>query len=411
MRGVDVLIVGGGPAGLAAALALRQRGARVTVADALKPPIDKACGEGLMPDSLAELARLGVTLTAEDGGVFRGIRFCSHSLPGRGKPSAGLPTLESVATARFPTAFDGATGQALGLKRTVLHNRLTEAAEEAGVDLRWNAPVQLRGNGCVLVAGEPLRYGCLVGADGQGSRVRRWAELETGRVLSRRFGFRQHYRVRPWSEYVEVHWGRSGQAYVTPVSEDEVGVATITRDPRCRGETLLDELPWLRERLAAGAPIVEKTDRERGALTTTRRLRRVALSRGSCGPVALLGDASGSADAVTGEGMAMAFRQALLLADCLADSPVPAALERYNREHPAILKLPQTMAQVMLGMDRWPAFRRRAIGVLASEPKLFARMLGVHVGAESPAHFVATSGLDLAWRLAAAPAKISSAPI
>lgn len=394
--GTDVLIVGGGPAGLAAALALRQRGARVTVADALKPPIDKACGEGLMPDSLDELEQLGVRLTAEDGGVFRGIRFYSHGTAGRsGRTGGGMPTLESVATARFPSAADGLTDQALGLKRTVLHDRLTDAADEAGVDLRWNTPIQLRGDGCVLVGGEPVRYGCLIGADGQGSQVRRWAGLDSGRVLSRRFGFRQHYRVRPWSEYVEVHWGRSGQAYVTPVAEDEVGVATITRDPHCRVETLLDELPWLRERLAASAPIAEKTDRERGALTTTRRLRRVAK-----GQVALLGDASGSADAITGEGMAMAFRQALLLADCLASSPVPEALERYNREHPAILRLPQTMAQVMLGMDRWPAFRRRAIGALAAEPKLFARMLGVHVGVESPAHFVATRGLDLAWRLA-----------
>ena len=61
----DVLIVGGGPAGLAAALALRQRGATVAVADVRTPPIDKACGEGLMPDSLRELALLGVDLTPD----------------------------------------------------------------------------------------------------------------------------------------------------------------------------------------------------------------------------------------------------------------------------------------------------------------------------------------------------------
>ena len=48
----DALIAGGGPAGLAAAIALRQKGLDVLVADALWPPIDKACGEGLMPDAL-----------------------------------------------------------------------------------------------------------------------------------------------------------------------------------------------------------------------------------------------------------------------------------------------------------------------------------------------------------------------
>ena len=44
----DVLVIGGGPAGLAAALAVRQRGMSVIVADSCAPPIDKPCGEGLM---------------------------------------------------------------------------------------------------------------------------------------------------------------------------------------------------------------------------------------------------------------------------------------------------------------------------------------------------------------------------
>src|ERR1035437_5187688 len=71
----EALIVGGGPAGLAAAIALRQRGIDCTVVEARMPGIDKACGEGLMPDSREALAQLGVTLTESDGQVFRGIRF------------------------------------------------------------------------------------------------------------------------------------------------------------------------------------------------------------------------------------------------------------------------------------------------------------------------------------------------
>ncbi len=405
ISGIDVLIVGGGPAGLTTALALRQRGARVTVADALHPPVDKTCGEGLMPDSLRELRRLGVELPTQDGGVFRGIRFVSHAHHAMENAEGRGTGVEALAEACFP-----AEGAALGVRRPVLHGRLVEAAQEAGVDLRWNAPVQLRPDGTVRVAGEEFRSGCLVGADGQGSRVRRWAGLDAGRELSRRFGFRQHYRVQPWSDAVEVHWGRSGQAYVTPVGTDEVCVATITRDPHCRVEALLSELPWLRQKLAGKTELL-RTDRERGALTTTRRLRRVAAwnmaSRNPAGRdlagrrVALVGDASGSADAITGEGMAMAFRQALLLADALAHAPVDQALRRYNREHPGILRLPQRMARVMLAMDRWPDFRSRAIRMLAAEPGLFTRMLGVHVGAESMGHFVATRGLEVALRLAA----------
>ena len=71
----DVFIVGGGPAGLATGIALRQRGLRVVVADLAQPPIDKACGEGLMPQTVAELKALGVTLGPSQAVPFRGIRF------------------------------------------------------------------------------------------------------------------------------------------------------------------------------------------------------------------------------------------------------------------------------------------------------------------------------------------------
>jgi flavin-dependent dehydrogenase len=112
--------------------------------------------------------------------------------------------------------------------------------------------------------------------------------------------------------------------------------------------------------------------------------------------VALIGDASGSADAITGEGMGMGFRQALLLAECVEAND----MARYNREHPGILKLPQTMARVMLLMDGSKTLRRRAVGMLASKPKLFRRLLGVHLGSESLVQFITTRGLEVAWRLA-----------
>ena len=71
----DVLVVGGGPAGLSAAIAARRKGFSVAVVDSAVPPIDKACGEGLMPDALRALAELGVEIPAGVGAAFRGIRF------------------------------------------------------------------------------------------------------------------------------------------------------------------------------------------------------------------------------------------------------------------------------------------------------------------------------------------------
>lgn len=77
MFDTDVFVLGGGPAGLAAAIAAHRSGFRVLLADAEKPPIEKACGEGLMPDSLDAAAELGISIKQSAGYAFRGIRFQS----------------------------------------------------------------------------------------------------------------------------------------------------------------------------------------------------------------------------------------------------------------------------------------------------------------------------------------------
>ncbi|MPW65779.1 hypothetical protein CPI28_04250, partial [Moraxella catarrhalis] len=75
----EVVIIGGGPAGLAAAIALREKGIECMVGEALEPPIDKGCGEGLMPDAIQSLKTLGVEISEEDGYPFRGIRFANSA--------------------------------------------------------------------------------------------------------------------------------------------------------------------------------------------------------------------------------------------------------------------------------------------------------------------------------------------
>jgi len=71
----DVLVIGGGPAGLAAAIAARQTGLGVVLADRAQPPIDKACAEGLMPDALAALQRIGVDFGSTQSAAFRAYGF------------------------------------------------------------------------------------------------------------------------------------------------------------------------------------------------------------------------------------------------------------------------------------------------------------------------------------------------
>lgn len=359
--GCDVFVVGGGPAGLAAAIALRQRGAEVTVADAQRPPIDKPCGEGLMPDSRRELAQLGVELEPSQGAEFQGILFADEQ-------------------ARVSATFPRGTG--VGVRRPVLQQLLLERAAELGVRFRWQSPVTARKGVAVTVGGQRVTYRWMVGADGAASRVRAWAGLDPGTVRSRRFGFRAHFRRAPWSDFVEIHWGERGEAYVTPVGHDEVCVAGISRTSGVRLTGILEGLPGLQEKFCGAV----RTTTERGTVTLTRRLRRV-----TCGNVALVGDASGSVDAITGEGLGLSFRQALLL----ADSVEAGELGMYEAGYAALRTLTERMARLMLLMDRFPALRRRALQAMSGRRELFGHLLAVHVGEQALPRFILRHGVEM----------------
>jgi flavin-dependent dehydrogenase len=279
MTDIDVFVIGGGPAGLAAAIAASRQGMRVIVADGDRPPIDKPCGEGLMPDSRLLAARLGIEIPESMGYEFKGIRF--H---GAGR---------SVA-ANF------SAGCGVGIRRTTLHKALVQTAERAGVEFRWNTPIS---------GLEDIKSGWIVGADGSSSLVRRWAGLDAVASDTRRYAYRQHFAIAPWTNFMEIYWGPGCQIYVTPVDAHEVCVALVSRSQDLRlDEALNHYFPALRSRLPASAA----STRERGAVTGNISLRSVAR-----GNVALIGDASGSVDAIAGEGICLSFRQAEMLAQAL----------------------------------------------------------------------------------------------
>ena len=366
-KNTDVFIVGGGPAGLAAAMAARQRGFNVTVADGARPPVDKACGEGLMPDTLSALHDLGINLSARDGFAFRGLRFQDRS---------------TGVEADFP----GTLG--IGVRRVELHRMLLQNARGMGVRFLWQTPVVgIRGDE-VLFAGGTIRARWIVGADGVSSRVRQWCGLNDRTHGVCRYATRRHYHVEPWSCHVEVHWGDGAQAYVTPVGETSVCVALVSRSPGVRLSSLQEKFPELARRLAYATCIGV----ERGAVTVTRQLKSV--HRGAVG---LVGDASGSVDAITGDGLNQGFRQALALAAAMQAGD----LSGYQAAHRRLARRPTLMGRLLLLLDSQPRLRHRAMRTLAAYPDLFARLLAVHVGATSPRHLAETGAL-LGWRFVAA---------
>lgn len=368
----DVLVVGAGPAGLSCAIAAASRGLQVELVDALKPPIDKACGEGLMPDSLEALASLGLNLkrhlTSLETALVRGIRFVG----------------DQTSSHHFTTAeATFSEGRGRGIRRIVLHQLLLNHAITLGVRFHWGTVVRgasqtvreahIRTNRGQISA----RY--LVGADGQQSRIANWANLTKAKTYSRRIGLRQHYAIAPWTDFVEVYWSDIGQAYVTPVSGNEVCIAFVSDEKLASAEQGLGYFPTLASHLASARP----HGAPRGSVTLGRNLDRVTSGR-----IALIGDASGSVDAVTGEGMALCFRQAAALALALQANDLAA----YQTAHRRIQRLPGLMSRSLLLMDRYPLLRTRTLNAFERNPGLFDRLLRVHIG-HSPIRVFGLEGL------------------
>jgi menaquinone-9 beta-reductase len=347
MTSTDVFVAGGGPAGLAAAIAARRKGFRVLVADPAAPGRDKACGEGLMPDGIAAARAIGLEPLELAACPFRGIRFY-----GAGRTVA----------ADFPQ------GVGLGVRRPVLHHALVRCAERAGVQIWWGARAgAIRGHD-IEVAGRLIRSRFIVGADGSGSRVRAWSGLDRSSPFSQRIGFRRHFAAVPSSSYMEVHWSQRAQLYLTPVGEGRVCAALISRDSHLRVEDALGLFPEASVRLRTASI----DGKEQGGVTATRRLRRVIH-----GSVALVGDASGSVDAITGQGLSLAFQQGLSLAEAMAANN----LELYQIAHRRLMRRPRFMANLMLSLDGRPMIQRCALAAMSLWPQAFRTLLAFHVGA------------------------------
>jgi len=359
---VDLAIVGGGPAGLALAIAAARERLSAVVLERCPGPPDKACGEGILPRGLRALEALGVRqlLDADDCAPLDGIRYVQD---------------DAIAEACFD-------GPALGVRRTALERALRRRATELGVELRDHCEVRAHQRGADEVLLETdrgeLRARLLVGADGLASSVRRAAHLDSAVDGARRFGVRRHFHLRPWSRFVEVHFADGVECYVTPAGRDRVGVAFLW-EPRAsepaRFETMLARFPTVRARLGFALPETEA----RGAGPLRRSARARVADR-----LLLIGDAAGYIDAVSGEGLSLAFGCAVavapLLPGALARGATADALARYETIYARHYRRYAMLTRTLLLLVRRPPLRRAAVRFLAGHPRGFHAALSWAVG-------------------------------
>jgi menaquinone-9 beta-reductase len=333
----DVLVAGGGPVGLAAAIEARLAGLAVAVFEPRPTPVDKACGEGLMPGAVAALERLGVR---PPGRPFTGIRYVEGP--------------RSV-------AHCFRAGPGIGVRRTELHRSLAARAARLGVEVvRQRIDTVDLGKDRVSIGDGPQAQ-WLFACDGLHSGLRRQLGLAAPRRPGARFGLRRHFRIRPWTDLVEVHWTPTAELYVTPVDNELVGVAVL--GPRgIDYDDVLSRAGVLTERLRDATAVSEL----RGA----GPLRQQTTARTN-GRVLLVGDASGYVDALTGEGIRLGLAQArAAVAAVIAARPGD-----YEREWRRLSREYRALTTALVGAAVRPALRRRIVPLAVRLPQVYGAII------------------------------------
>lgn len=366
---VDVLVIGGGPAGATAAIVLARAGRSVMVVDKAAFPRDKCCGDGLTTLALRELDHLG---------------FKPAMVPSWQTVEEAWLRSPSGREVCLPMPANGIFGATA--PRREFDHALLQMARDAGADVREGCAVTgvtQSPDGVVADVDDigSVRAKFAIAADGMWSPTRKSLGLAEPGYLGEWHAFRQYatgvtgpaaHRLYVWFEADFL----PGYAWSFPLPDGRVNLGFgVLRDGERTGKSMNAEWASLLERphiRAALGPDAQLQDRV-AAWPIPAGIDRATLSAGR---VLFVGDAARATDVMTGEGIGQAIVTGRLAAEAILEGgAVAATYEKSTRKH---LLADHRMSKVLNGWlaRAWVARGAvRVVGLTSWTRKKFARWM------------------------------------